>query len=208
MENIGNIKNKLPENLSGVHIHFVGIKGTGMAALVEILYHNGAIITGSDVEERFYTDEILESLGINCGDLTTEGFPSVIDIAISPKFYSSAYAIFTNDYTKNEHYYSGYYENFTVLDSISGIVIYYYNENMQNVSASDTVVELVNRSTPMVWGEMPIAVFKVNGEFLYLLDRGDNKELLDSLEISKRRVVSNDDDRKYKVDFHVGEYID
>ena len=39
----------LPENLSGVHIHFVGIKGTGMAALVEIFFHNGEIITGSDV---------------------------------------------------------------------------------------------------------------------------------------------------------------
>ena len=43
----------LPDNLNGIHIHFVGIKGTGMAALVEILFHAGAIITGSDVEERF-----------------------------------------------------------------------------------------------------------------------------------------------------------
>ena len=74
MENIGNIKNKLPENLSGVHIHFVGIKGTGMAALVEILYHNGAIITGSDVEERFYTDEILESLGIKAKTFSNKDF--------------------------------------------------------------------------------------------------------------------------------------
>ena len=54
----------LPEVIRGVHIHFVGIKGTGMAALVEILFHNGAIITGSDVSERFYTDEILEKLGL------------------------------------------------------------------------------------------------------------------------------------------------
>ena len=54
----------LPQDLNGVHIHFVGIKGTGMAALVEIFFHNGAIITGSDVAERFYTDEILEKLGI------------------------------------------------------------------------------------------------------------------------------------------------
>ena len=50
----------LPKNLSGVSIHFVGIKGTGMTALVEILHKQGAIITGSDVSERFYTDEILE----------------------------------------------------------------------------------------------------------------------------------------------------
>ena len=44
---------RMPENLKGVHIHFVGIKGTGMAALVEIMHHCGALISGSDVSERF-----------------------------------------------------------------------------------------------------------------------------------------------------------
>ncbi|MBR6584000.1 MAG: UDP-N-acetylmuramate--L-alanine ligase [Treponema sp.] len=92
MENIGNIKNKLPENLSGIHIHFVGIKGTGMAALVEILYHNGAIITGSDVEERFYTDEILESLGIKVKTFSKENITDKIEYVI----YSSAYKLDKN----------------------------------------------------------------------------------------------------------------
>ena len=92
MENIENIKNKLPENLSGVHIHFVGIKGTGMAALVEILYHNGAIITGSDVEERFYTDEILESLGIKAKTFSKENITDKIEYVI----YSSAYKLDIN----------------------------------------------------------------------------------------------------------------
>ena len=92
MENIENIKNKLPENLSGVHIHFVGIKGTGMAALVEILYHNGAIITGSDVEERFYTDEILESLGIKAKTFSKENITDQIEYVI----YSSAYKLDKN----------------------------------------------------------------------------------------------------------------
>lgn len=35
-----------------------------MAAFAEILFRAGAEITGSDVSERFYTDEILEGLGI------------------------------------------------------------------------------------------------------------------------------------------------
>ena len=93
MESIqNNIKNNLPENLSGVHIHFVGIKGTGMAALVEILYHNGAIITGSDVEERFYTDEILESLGIKAKTFSKENITDQIEYVI----YSSAYKLDKN----------------------------------------------------------------------------------------------------------------
>jgi UDP-N-acetylmuramate--alanine ligase len=36
-----------------------------MAALVEILYSRGAIITGSDVSDYFYTDEILKKLSIS-----------------------------------------------------------------------------------------------------------------------------------------------
>lgn len=54
----------LPENLTGFRIHMVGIKGTGMAALAELLYARGAVISGSDVPETFYTDEILGKLGI------------------------------------------------------------------------------------------------------------------------------------------------
>ena len=59
-----NLSGVFPKDISGIHFHFVGIKGTGMAALVEILHARGAVITGSDVEEKFYTDEILEKLGI------------------------------------------------------------------------------------------------------------------------------------------------
>lgn len=42
----------------------VGIKGTGMTALTELLVSRGAHITGSDVPDEFYTDSILKELGI------------------------------------------------------------------------------------------------------------------------------------------------
>jgi len=82
----------LPNNLAGVHIHFVGIKGTGMAALVEILFHNGAIITGSDVEERFYTDEILEKLNLKALPFSKENITPQTQYVI----YSSAYKLDKN----------------------------------------------------------------------------------------------------------------
>ncbi len=79
----------LPENLSGLKIHMVGIKGTGMTALAELLLSAGASITGSDVPDKFYTDEILSSLGIS----PIEGFsesniPKNADLVI----YSAAYS--------------------------------------------------------------------------------------------------------------------
>ncbi len=42
----------------------VGIKGTGMAALAELLSARGAVLSGSDRPEVFYTDAILARLGI------------------------------------------------------------------------------------------------------------------------------------------------
>ena len=83
---------RMPENLNGVHVHFVGIKGTGMAALVEIMHHCGAVISGSDVSERFYTDEILENLGIKAKNFDENNINDDIDFVI----YSSAYKIDKN----------------------------------------------------------------------------------------------------------------
>ena len=54
----------LPTRLQGLNVYMVGIKGTGMAALAEILVARGALVTGSDVEERFFTDALLENAGI------------------------------------------------------------------------------------------------------------------------------------------------
>lgn len=83
---------KLPAVLKGIHIHCVGIKGTGVAALVEILHARGAIITGSDVEERFYTDEILEKLKIVAKPFSADNITDSVKLVI----YSSAYSPWTN----------------------------------------------------------------------------------------------------------------
>ena len=46
------------------HIFFVGIKGVAMANLARILVQLGKHVSGSDVEETFITDEIIESCAI------------------------------------------------------------------------------------------------------------------------------------------------
>ncbi len=80
-------KISLPANLNGVHVHFVGIKGTGMAALVEILHSRGAVITGSDVSERFYTDDILDKLGLKALPFSESNIAKDVQYVV----YSSAY---------------------------------------------------------------------------------------------------------------------
>lgn len=46
------------------YYHMVGIKGVGMSALAQILKSQGTRLTGSDVDEVFFTDKILRDLKI------------------------------------------------------------------------------------------------------------------------------------------------
>jgi UDP-N-acetylmuramate--alanine ligase len=49
---------------TGARVYFVGIKGTGMCALAELMYKSGMSVSGSDTDEKFYTDTILNQLDI------------------------------------------------------------------------------------------------------------------------------------------------
>lgn len=44
--------------------HFVGIKGTGMSALAQILNDTGFQVQGSDIEKEIFTQKALEEQGI------------------------------------------------------------------------------------------------------------------------------------------------
>ena len=44
--------------------HFIGIKGSGMSALAQIMHRLGYQVQGSDVEEHFFTQVGLEELNI------------------------------------------------------------------------------------------------------------------------------------------------
>ncbi|MDR2953254.1 MAG: UDP-N-acetylmuramate--L-alanine ligase [Treponema sp.] len=48
----------------GASVYFVGIKGTGVCALAELMHEAGMKVTGSDTPEVFYTDAILQKLHI------------------------------------------------------------------------------------------------------------------------------------------------
>lgn len=70
-------------------IYFIGIKGSGMVALVEILGRQGHQITGSDTAEKFFTDDILrKKLFVKFHeDFDADHITNDIDLVI----YSTAY---------------------------------------------------------------------------------------------------------------------
>lgn len=44
--------------------HFIGIKGTGMSALAQLLFDSGETVQGSDVEKYIFTEDVLRDKGI------------------------------------------------------------------------------------------------------------------------------------------------
>jgi len=61
-----------PSRLNGLRVHLVGAKGTGVCALAELLVSSGALVSGSDVEEVFYTDEVLAEIGVKVSPFSAD----------------------------------------------------------------------------------------------------------------------------------------
>ncbi|MBN1523518.1 MAG: UDP-N-acetylmuramate--L-alanine ligase [Spirochaetales bacterium] len=78
---------------STMRIHMVGIKGVGMTALAEILHARGALLSGSDTPEIFFTDAILSALHI---PVVQEFSENNISKDIQYVVYSAAYSAQTN----------------------------------------------------------------------------------------------------------------
>ncbi len=81
----------LPADVRGRRIHLVGVKGTGMAALAEVLAARGALLTGADVAEQFQTRDILDRLQVR----PTVGFaaadlPAAVDWVVHSAAYDRA----------------------------------------------------------------------------------------------------------------------
>ena len=74
-------------------VYFVGIKGTGVCALAELMHNAGVKVSGSDIAEVFYTDAILKELNI---PYYNDFDPSRITNDIDMVIHSAAYSADTN----------------------------------------------------------------------------------------------------------------
>lgn len=66
--------------------HFIGIKGTGMSALAQILSDAGETVQGSDVEKNFYTQEALEKKNITILPFSKENIEEGLTIIAGNAF--------------------------------------------------------------------------------------------------------------------------
>jgi len=76
---------------SGSVIYFVGIKGTGVCALAELMHNTGLKVSGSDISEVFYTDAILKDLNIPYHEnFDAAHISESIDIVVHSSAYSAS----------------------------------------------------------------------------------------------------------------------
>jgi UDP-N-acetylmuramate--alanine ligase len=84
----------------GKRIYCIGIKGTGVCALAELLHSSGLRVSGSDTAELFYTDAILRELGIPYYEsFKPDHIPADTDLVI----HSAAYTFETNPEMAEAH---------------------------------------------------------------------------------------------------------
>lgn len=69
-------------------VYVIGIKGSGIVGVVEMLLAMGIEVTGSDTHEKFFTDQVLQKLGVKYLEkFAAANIPMDIDLII----YSTAY---------------------------------------------------------------------------------------------------------------------
>ena len=70
--------------------YLIGIKGVMMTAIAQLLKEQGIEVSGSDIEEKFFTDKILDNLGISYKvGFNKSNIPKSVDLVIHSVAYNA-----------------------------------------------------------------------------------------------------------------------
>lgn len=154
------------------------------------------------------TIELLGNWGISFNEINKGDFDSYrVGYINDPVFTDYAEDIFQPDKEKKIWEYQFVERDYCVAESITNVRVQSKDFSYAAYSVmrdNENIVEIINRCTPIVLGEKPIAVFFVNDIMLYLPDRGDNKELLENFKIASSPKTDDAEDKREKIDFTVG----
>lgn len=147
-------------------------------------------------------ENTIETLNVDIPEITTSSFTSsvYVNFNTNPKIYTNVQAYLEGENGTNSYYYrytdDEYY--LSTADKITKIYPEYnYNsDNSQNIGIGrKNVLELVKNCTPIIIGEMPLAIVTINNNDFYLRNTPENAELLKNANISSSS--SWDDDVDY-----------
>lgn len=156
-----------------------------MQAMTEDDLINGDVYCFID---NYWVLESFENTIAVLNDPTSEKF---VQIAVVPMVIDPVFSTDVKNYIENDNS-TSYYPNTdkyepTKSETITNVYPQYSYNDLTGIkvslltSGNDDVIELLDRFTPIIIGEMPLAVIQINNSLFFLPDRNDNAELLEKV---------------------------
>lgn len=162
-------------------------------------------------------ENTIEALNVDIPEITSSSFTSsYVNFNTNPKIYTNVQAYLEGENGTSNYYYrytdDEYYLSFA--DKITKIYpdynyYNYYNDKSNSVGiGKKNVLELVKNCTPIIIGEMPLAIVTINNHIFYLRNTPENAELLKNANISSSSSWDDDVDYdKYGWDTEMLSYV-
>lgn len=137
-----------------------------------------AFLSAHDIEISPVNEDIFEEFRYQGKNL---------NVISNPRVYSAPYDFFNSENRYYSYYGSSYYgsneSKLAKMDSITtatvGRLYSYYSSGMDRYTpVNEELVDVLNNATPIIIGEMPIAVINVDGYVFYIRDTAENREMM------------------------------
>ncbi|MDO4814716.1 MAG: UDP-N-acetylmuramate--L-alanine ligase [Gemella sp.] len=139
--------------------HFIGIKGSGMSALAQVLHDLGHYVQGSDVDTYFFTQKKLEDRNIKILSHSVDNLEEGLTVILGNAFNS-----------EHEEY---------IRAKELGLDIYTYSEYLGILSKEITSIAVTGAHGKTTTTTMATTVFKDNIDTAYLIGDGSGFSLKD-----------------------------
>lgn len=137
-------------------------------------------------------ENTIKALDVDVPEISYDSFKDtsyMVNINTNPKIYTDVQAYLENEDGSIYNYYyqdsnDKYYTS--LADKITkAYPDYNYSDNSKSVGVGkDNVLEIIQNCTPIIIGEMPLAIVTVDGQEFYLRNTPENAELLKNADIS------------------------
>ncbi len=163
-------------------------------------------------------ENTIEALDVDVPEITYESFRNtdfMVNISTNPKIYTNVQAYLESEDGLSYNYYYYHEDNdrdyyMSLADKITRVYpdYNYYSDDARSVGVGKTnILEIVQNSTPIIIGEMPLAVVTVDGQDFYLRNTPENAELLKNADISYSTSWDDVDKDEYGWDTEVLSYM-
>lgn len=160
-------------------------------------------------------ENTIKALDVDVPEISYDSFRDtsyMVNIDTNPKIYTNVQAYLESEENTYYYYYSDDYKKYDIslADKITKTFpnYHYYSDNSRSVGVGkDNVLEIIQNCTPIIIGEMPLAIVTVDGQEFYLRNTPENAELLKNADISYSTSWDDVDKDEYGWDTEILSYI-